>query len=150
MGTSDLLDDFVMEMFEDVHKTKEIIPQHTPVVIFGDISNDKGINTTFYECIRQVPDMAILIGGYFNETDNILGNSFYEYTKAVDANIPILSLSFTGGTASKCKTTFSVLLEDKIKQLDQIYYSNPSLKEKVALKVLEIVQSQYNIMYDNH
>lgn len=147
MGTSSLLDDFAIEMFRDVHKTKEITPQHTPVVIFGVVSNEKGINTTFYECIRQVPDMAILIGGYYNEAEDILGNSFNEYNKAIESEIPVLSLQFTGGAASKCKTTFSNLLDNEIKQLNQIYYSNANFKEEVAIKILEIINAQYNIMH---
>lgn len=149
MGTSDLLDDFAMEMFRDVHKTKETTPQHTPVVIFGVVSNDKGIKTTFYECIRQVPDMAILIGGYYDEADKILGNSFNEYHKAVDAEIPTLSLAFTGGVASQCESTFNHLLDVEIKSLDKMYHSNSNFKEEVASKILEIIQAQYNLMYHN-
>lgn len=146
MGTSGLLDEFVMEMFKDIHKTKEIEPQYTPVVVFGVIGNDKGINTTFYECMRQVPDMAILIGGYYDETNDMLGNSYDEYNKAIEAKIPTLSLHFTGGASRRCETTFSNLLENEIKELDQLYYGNSELKEEVAIKVLEIVQAQYNIM----
>lgn len=149
MGTSSLLDEFAMEMFRDVHKTKETTPQHTPVVIFGVVSNEKGIKTTFYECIRQVPDMAILIGGYYEEENKILGNAFNEYNKAIDAEIPVLSLKFTGGAASKSKTTFSYLLLEEIEKLDQVYYSNSNFKEEVALRILKIVQAQYNIMYRN-
>lgn len=145
MGTSDLLDDFSMEMFRDVHKTKEISTQHTPVVIFGVVSNEKGINTTFHECIGQIPDMAILLGGYYDEKNNVLGNTLNEYNKAIEADIPLLALSFSGGIASKCQSTFSSLLNEEIEKLDKIYFSNASSKEQVAVNVLKIIQAQYHI-----
>jgi hypothetical protein len=84
-----------------------------PVVVLGSLRTAKGVIRTFKDSLNRVPDVAIIIGGSRN------GRAYEEYCAALEANIPVLTISFTGGVARKCSNTFDASLQDEVKLLNR-------------------------------
>jgi hypothetical protein len=63
---------------------------------------------------------------------------FAEYQLAIEANIPVLPLRFTGGAAAEVKDTLDASLKEKVKELQTL----KSNIDRLGPLIVEIVEEQ--------
>ena len=110
-------------------------PSSNPVMLFGSLSSQQGVKHIFYDAIGKIPDMAILIGGHIN------GRVMQEYEKALEANIPVLSIKFTGGVAGKVNSTINKKFEPEEKAIQKLSNQMAQFKEDLVNLVKKQVKS---------
>lgn len=114
-------------------------PVPNPIILLGSLRRPS-IRDTFADAIGRFPDIAILIGGRIRDDS---GRSAEEYQLAVNAQIPLLPLSFTGGAAAIAPCTVDPSLEKEVAELKKLTANIDRLEPLV----LKIVREQANIQW---
>ncbi|MFW6046609.1 MAG: toll/interleukin-1 receptor domain-containing protein [Candidatus Woesearchaeota archaeon] len=110
-------------------------PSPNPVMLLGSLLSPQGVKHIFYDSIGKIPDMAILIGGHLK------GRVMQEYEKAIEADIPVLSIKFTGGIAGNINSTVNQKFEEEEKTIQNL--SNQMAQFKIDL--VDLIKKQ--VMY---
>jgi hypothetical protein len=114
-------------------------PAPNPIILLGCLRRPS-IRDTFADAIGRFPDIAILIGGRLGDES---GRSAEEYQLAVNAQIPLLPLSFTGGAAETAPCTVDPSLAKEVAELKTLTGNI----DRLGSVVLKIVREQANIQW---
>ena len=114
-------------------------PAPNPIILLGNLRRPS-IRDTFVDAIGRFPDIAVVIGGRSGDES---GRSLEEYQLAVDAQIPLLPLSFTGGAAEIAPCTVDSSLEKEVAELKTLTGNI----DRLGPLVLKIVIEQANIQW---
>lgn len=110
-----------------------------PLILLGRLRRSS-VRDTFADVVGRFPDIAILIGGR-NEIAS--GRSAEEYQLALDAEIPLLPLPFTGGAAEIAPCTVDSSLKNDVAELNTLTGNI----DRVGPLVLKIVREQASIQW---
>ncbi len=107
-------------------------PVPMPIVLLGSLRSHQGVRRIFMDAIGKIPDVAVLIGG------NPQGRTEAEYSGACAADIPVLSLAFTGGAAPICPSTFDSEFAEEVERIQQC----SGKMEKLGKEIILLVEKQ--------
>jgi hypothetical protein len=112
-------------------------PAPNPIVLLGSLRK-VSIRELFNDTIGRFPDIAILIGGRMPEQS---GRAAEELTKAIEAEIPLLPIKFTGGAARTIEPSTHPSIKDKVEELQTLTGN----VDRIGPLVVEIVERQSEI-----
>lgn len=114
----------------------ETNPVPMPVVLLGSFRSPQGVRRIFKDAIGKIPDVAVLIGG------NPEGRTQEEYGRACSADIPVLSLAFTGGAAPTCKSTFDSEFQKDVASIQRLSGKMERLGNEIVLLIIKQTQKR--------
>lgn len=117
-------------------------PAPNPIILLGRLRRPS-IRDTFADAIGRFPDIAILIGGRLGDES---GRSAEEYQLAVNAQIPLLPLPFTGGAAETAPCTVDPSFAAEVAELKTLTGNI----DRLGPLVLKIVREQANIQWKKY
>jgi hypothetical protein len=109
-------------------------PAPNPIFLLGSLRKSS-VRETFKDAIGRFPDIAILIGGRLPEKS---GRAAEEFEIAVQAEIPLLPIQFTGGAARIMAPTTHASLKDKVAELQTLTGNI----DRIGALVVAIVERQ--------
>lgn len=112
-------------------------PAPNPIVLLGSLRRGS-VREMFNDTIGRFPDIAILIGGRLPEHS---GRTAEELRMAINAQIPLLPIQFTGGAARTVFPTTHPSLKDKVAELQTLTAN----VDRLAPLIVEIVIRQAGI-----
>jgi hypothetical protein len=117
-------------------------PVPNPIILLGKLRRPS-IRDTFDDAIGRFPDIAILIGGRLGADS---GRAAEEYQLAVNAEIPLLPIPFTGGAAESAPCTVDTSLEAELRELRTLTGN----VDRLGPLVLKIVREQASIQWKKY
>jgi hypothetical protein len=117
-------------------------PVPNPIFLLGRLRRPS-VRDTFADAIGRFPDIAILIGGRVGAE---AGRSAEEYQLAIEAQIPLLPIPFTGGAAEVAACTVDPSLEKEVAELKSLSRNI----DQLGPLVLKIVEEQAAIQWKEY
>jgi hypothetical protein len=109
-------------------------PAPNPIVLLGSLRKGS-VRETFNDAIGRFPDIAILIGGRLPDRS---GRAAEEFHMAIEAEIPLLPIQFTGGAAGTVQATTDPSLKDKVAEVQTLHGN----MDRIGPLVAEIIGAQ--------